>query len=89
MNKTGPTLAYLGLLHVLLLLCKPPGGGHDVVEAGSAHDVEGDEHHVCAWVGQGPHISIVLLASCVTYPGEEKFLVKIAGTSGLRQCPPP
>ena len=86
MNRTGPTLAYLGFLHVLLLLREPPGGGHDVVEAGSAHDVEGDEHHVCAWVGQGPHIFIFLLASCVTYPGE-KFLVEIAGPRGLCQCP--
>ena len=87
MNKTGPTLAYLGLLHVLLLLRKPALGVHDVVEASPAHDVEGDEHHVCAWVGQGPHIFIFLLASGVTYPEEEKFLVEIAGPRGLCQCP--
>ena len=66
--------AYLGLAHVLLLLRKPALGVHDVLKAGPAHDVEGDEHHVCARVGQWPHIFVFLLASSVTYPGGEKLL---------------
>ena len=58
---------------MLLLLWIPALRVNDVLEAGPAHDVEGDEHHVCAGVGQWPHILVFLLASRVTYPGEEKL----------------